>query len=82
MRQPRKSWISGSMCILPGAGPFIQQANLPLSEIRNPEIFDDVIKMKYTVPNEDLSLIDDLHYRIDSYFDELATRYASITEVI
>ena len=38
--------------------------------------------MKYTVPNEDLSLIDDLHYRIDSYFDELATRYASITEVI
>ena len=58
------------------------KANLPLSEIRNPEIFDDVIKMKYTVPNEDLSLIDDLHYRIDSYFDELATRYASITEVI
>ena len=58
------------------------KANLPLSEIRNPEIFDEVIKMKYTVPNEDLSLIDDLHYRIDSYFDELATRYASITEVI
>ena len=58
------------------------KANLPLSEIRNPEIFDEVVKMKYTVPNEDLSLIDDLHYRIDSYFDELATRYASITEVI
>ncbi len=58
------------------------KANLPLSEIRNPEIFDDVVKMKYTIPNEDLSLIDDLHYRIDSYFDDLANRYGSITEVI
>ena len=58
------------------------KANLPLSEVRNPELFDDIIKMKYTVPNDDLSLIDELHSRIDTYFDELNIRYASITEVV
>ena len=58
------------------------KANVPLSQVRNPEIFDDVIKMKYTVPNDDLSLIDELHYRIDTYYDDLLVKYASITEVV
>ena len=55
---------------------------LPLSEIRDPEIFEDVIKMKYTIPNEDLSGIEDLHDRIDSHFDQLGIKYASRKEVI
>ena len=55
---------------------------LPLSEIRDPEIFEDVIKMKYTIPNEDLSGIETLHDEIDSHFDQLSIKYASRKEVI
>ena len=48
---------------------------LPLSEVRSSDIFEEVIKMKYTVPNDDLSKIDDLYAKIDSYYSSLKQRY-------
>lgn len=53
-----------------------------LSEVKNQDLFDDVIKMKYTVPNADLSKIDKLKFEIDKYYDELIVRYAQRKEVI
>lgn len=53
-----------------------------LSEIKNQDIFEDVIKMKYTVPNADLSKIDQLRFKVDSYYDELIVRYSQRKGVI
>lgn len=55
---------------------------IPLSEIKNPKVFDDVIKMKYTVPNDDLSKIDELKFEIDQYYDEVIQRYSKRKDVI
>ena len=56
--------------------------SIPLSEIRNPKLFEDVVKMKYTVPNDDLSKIDDLHFEINSYFDMVIEKYSNRKDVI
>ena len=40
----------------------------PLSEVRNVTLIDEVVKMKYTIPNDDLSGIDMLHRKIDEYY--------------
>ena len=49
--------------------------NIPISQIRNQSIFDELIKMKYTVPNDDLSKIDEIQGTIDDYFDDLMKQY-------
>ena len=41
----------------------------------NTEIFDRIIKMKYTVPNDDFSEIDAIQNDIDEFYDNLFTRY-------
>ncbi len=51
------------------------EEGIPQSEIRNSQLFEEVIKMKYTIPNSDLSKIDDLVYTIDRYYDDLIKRY-------
>ena len=38
--------------------------------------------MKYTVPNDDLSKIDDLHFEINSYFDMVIEKYSNRKDVI
>lgn len=48
---------------------------IPLSEVRKSEIFEDVVKMKYSIPNDDLSKIDELHKKIDAHYDSLKDRY-------
>lgn len=52
-----------------------QAEAIPLNEIKNAELFDEIIKMKYTVPNDDLTVLDDLNYKIDQYFDNLINKY-------
>lgn len=47
----------------------------PLSEVRNVTLIDEVVKMKYTIPNDDLSGIDMLHRKIDEYYDYLREKY-------
>ena len=58
------------------------EKSIPLSEIRNGKLFEDVIKMKYTVPNEDLSQIDELHFQINAYYDEVIEKYSNRKDVI
>lgn len=53
-----------------------------LSEVKNQDIFDDVVKMKYTVPNSDLSKISELKFEIDKYYDDLIVKYSQRKEVI
>lgn len=47
----------------------------PISLIKNKEIFEDLTKMKYNIPNDDLSGIDKLEETIVSYYKELQEKY-------
>ncbi|MDO9493052.1 V-type ATP synthase subunit A [Acetobacterium sp.] len=48
---------------------------VPTSRLKNIDIFSQFIKMKYTIPNDDLSGIDKLKDEIDQYFDVLFKKY-------
>lgn len=48
---------------------------IPTSVLYNEKIFDDVIKMKYNIPNDDFSGIGVLRQDIDEYYDDLMRRY-------
>lgn len=50
---------------------------IPISIINNKEIYDSVNKMKYNVPNEDLSLINNLEASIKKYYNELFKQYSA-----
>lgn len=48
---------------------------IPLSMIRKEPVFEDVIKMKYDVPNDRIELLDELRKRIVKVYDELREKY-------
>ena len=48
---------------------------IPTSVLYNEKIFDDIIKMKYNIPNDDFSGIDDIKEAIDFYYDDLEKKY-------
>jgi len=43
--------------------------------VKNEELFGKVMKMKYTIPNDDLRGIGRLMVLIDEYYDELLSKY-------
>ncbi len=45
--------------------------NIPVSQIKNTGLFDEVIRVKYEVPNDDLSLLDQLIVKIDDTLNKL-----------
>lgn len=49
---------------------------IPISQIKNPDIYDSVIKMKYNIPNDNLEGIAKLKIKIDNYFETLMSKYA------
>ncbi|NTW72204.1 MAG: V-type ATP synthase subunit A [Eubacteriaceae bacterium] len=49
--------------------------SIPISQIKSQKINDELIKMKYTVPNDDLSKIDEIKEMIDNYYTELEKQY-------
>ncbi|MGL4607410.1 MAG: V-type ATP synthase subunit A [Eubacteriaceae bacterium] len=48
---------------------------IPTSQLKSEDIFSEFIKMKYTIPNDDLSGLDRLKEEIDSYYDSLFVKY-------
>lgn len=48
---------------------------IPTSQLKHVDIFSQFIKMKYTIPNDDLSGIDKLKDEIDQYFEVLFKKY-------
>lgn len=51
------------------------EKDIPMSQIKDDDLFEKVTKMKYNIPNEDLSGIDTINFEIDAYFDALLERY-------
>ena len=48
---------------------------IPLSSIRKESVFEDVVKMKYDIPNDRIELLDELRKRIVKVYDELREKY-------
>ncbi|WP_432406940.1 V-type ATP synthase subunit A [Wukongibacter sp. M2B1] len=48
---------------------------VPISQIKDKRIFSEVVKMKYTVSNDDFNRIKELREEIDSYYDGLLEKY-------
>src|SRR5690606_15245624 len=50
---------------------------IPISKVRDGELYDKVMKMKYTVPNDKLDEIEELKDLINEFYDELESYYSS-----
>lgn len=48
---------------------------VPISQIKDKEIFESLVKMKYTIPNDDLSGIDELDKKIRVFYKNLQEKY-------
>jgi V/A-type H+-transporting ATPase subunit A len=51
---------------------------IPISQVHDRELFDKIIKVKYTVPNNDLKRISYLASEIDEFYDELYRKYEQV----
>ncbi|MBU3110446.1 V-type ATP synthase subunit A [Clostridium lacusfryxellense] len=51
------------------------KAQIPISIIINKELMEKLYKMKYNVPNDKLSIIDELDKELENYFKELIVKY-------
>ncbi len=60
-------WRRGSEAIKRGA---------TIVKLRKMKVYQDIIKMKFTVPNEDLSKLDSIEARLERSFDQLESVYA------
>jgi len=49
----------------------------PISQLKEKGIIESLNKMKYNVPNDDLSLIDEIEKNIIQYFSDLAEKYTA-----
>lgn len=48
---------------------------IPISKVKNVALYNKVMKMKYTIPNDDLTGIGRLMTEIESYYNELIASY-------
>jgi V/A-type H+-transporting ATPase subunit A len=51
------------------------KAGIPISKVKDSGIFDSMTRMKYNIPNDDLSGIKELETRIDDFYGTLMTKY-------
>lgn len=49
--------------------------SIPVSQLTKSGVLEEIIKMKYTVPNDDLSGFDELEGKIDSAVENIMARY-------
>jgi len=52
------------------------KSGVPISQVKNDEIFNNVIKMKYNIPNDNLEGIHQLKNQIDEFYDRLEAKYS------
>lgn len=54
---------------------------IPVSQLRNTGIFDELVKMKYTINNEDFTPFDDFKAKIDGFMKEMTESYKGFEKV-
>lgn len=57
-------------------GAAAVRLGIPISIVRNDGIFNEVIKMKYNIPNDNIDMFKDLMKRINEFYDKLEAQYA------
>jgi len=50
---------------------------IPISVVRNIELYEDIIKMKYTITNDDIEKIQGLNARINEFYNQLESEYSA-----
>jgi len=55
---------------------------IPVSQLRKTGIFDELIKMKYTINNEDFSQFDEFKKRIEGFYTEVTNSYKGFERVM
>ena len=53
----------------------VVEQNIPISQIRKSGIFEELVKMKYTIGNESLEPFDALYTRVDEVMDTISETY-------
>lgn len=51
------------------------KSGIPISQIKNEKLFDEIIKIKYNIPNDKIDQIDLVINKIDAYYDQLEDKY-------
>lgn len=49
---------------------------IPISVVRNTEIYEEIIKMKYTIPNDNIEKIQGLNAKINEFYNQLESEYS------
>lgn len=49
---------------------------VPISQVRNRDLFDEFYKMKYNIPNGKLEAFEQLDEKVNTYYDKLCEKYA------
>ena len=48
---------------------------IPIAKIKDRSLLEEILKMKYNVPNSDLTKLDELEVKIENYFEKLDAKY-------
>lgn len=49
---------------------------IPISRVRNADLYEEIIKMKYTIPNEEIEKIQGLNTMINEFYNQLESEYS------
>lgn len=50
--------------------------DIPISKVKNGELYGEIIKMKYSIPNEDIGKIQELNNMINDFYNKLELDYS------
>jgi V/A-type H+-transporting ATPase subunit A len=65
-----------TMELLYDRGLSAVKKGIPISRVRNGQIYEEVIKLKYTIPNDDISKIKEVNKMINDFYDKLESEYS------
>lgn len=57
-------------------GSAAVKKGIPISMIKNDDIYNEVVKVKYSIPNNKLEMFDDVFRHIKEFYDKLDAKYA------
>lgn len=52
------------------------KAGIPISQVKNDNLSNKIIKMKYSIPNDNLKGLKDINKQIDEFYDSLQKKYS------
>lgn len=72
----KQYWMLRVIDLLYDRGNAAIKKGAPISKVKDEYIYGEVVKMKYSVPNEKLDMFKDYLAKINDYYDKLEAQYA------